>query len=134
VRDGLGAVIKPHLIYFDESIRRTFADSLNIDNALKEGREQEHRWDYLVGHGPSNKVIAVEPHSAENSEITTLINKRSAARRQLQNHICKEQQVAKWIWVASGKVHLTPLEKATFILAQNGIEFVGRKITNKHLE
>lgn len=41
--------------------------------------------------------------------------------------------VSKWLWVASGRVQFAPMEKATLRLAENGIEFVGRKITDKHL-
>lgn len=122
-----------HRIYFDEAVRSSFADSLDIDEALKEGREQENRWDYLLGHEPSKQVVGIEPHSAENSEITTVIKKRQAARRQLQEHLRDGVLVAKWLWVASGRVQFAPMEKATFRLAQNGIQFVGRKITNKHL-
>ncbi len=120
-------------MHFDEAVRSSFADSLDIDQGLKEGREQENRWDYLLGHGPSKQVVGIEPHSAENSEITTVIKKRQAARHQLQDHLCDGVFVAKWFWVASGKVQFAPMEKATLRLAQNGIEFVGRKITNKHL-
>jgi hypothetical protein len=133
VKDGLGAVIIAHHNYFDVDVRSSFADSLDIDGALKKGREQENRWDYLLGHGPSKKVIGVEPHSAENREIETVINKLVAARRQLQDHLCDGKFVAKWIWVASGKVHFAPMEKATLRLAQNGIKFVGRRIMNKDL-
>jgi hypothetical protein len=122
-----------HRIYFDEAVRSSFADSLDIDEALKEGREQENRWDYLLGHEPSKQVVGIEPHSAENSEITTVIRKLKAARRQLQGHLRDGVFVAKWLWVASGKVQFAPMEKATFRLAENGIKFVGRKITNKHL-
>jgi hypothetical protein len=133
VKDGLGGVLNAHRSYFDEAVRSSFADSLDIDEALKQGREQETRWDYLVGHEPSRKVVGIEPHSAENSEIATVIKKLQAARRQLQEHLRDGVFVAKWLWVASGKVQFTPMEKATFRLAQSGIEFVGRKITNKHL-
>ena len=110
-----------------------FADSLDIDEAFKEGREQENRWDYLLGHEPGKQVVAVEPHSASTSEVTTVINKRLAARQQLRDHLRDGVDVKIWLWVASGKVRFVPMEKAMFRLAQNGIEFVGRKITNKHL-
>ncbi|MCU4160053.1 hypothetical protein AiwAL_08020 [Acidiphilium sp. AL] len=132
VKDGLGAVVVSHRSYFDEGVRSLFGDSLDIDAALKEGKEQENRWDYLLGHTQSNKIIGVEPHSAENSEITTVIKKRKAALSQLQEHLRAGVLVSKWLWVASGRVQFAPMEKATLRLAQNGIEFVGRKIKNKH--
>ncbi len=122
-----------HHIYFDEAVRSSFADSLDIDEAFKEGREQENRWDYLLGHEPSKQVVGIEPHSAENSEITTVIKKLEAACQQIREHLRDGVFVAKWLWVASGKVQFAPMEKATFRLAQKGIKFVGRKITKKHL-
>ena len=122
-----------HRTYFDEAVRSAFADSLDIDKAFEKGREQENRWDYLLGHEPSKEVVGIEPHSAENSEIATVIKKLLAARRQLQEHLRNGVFVAKWLWVASGTVQFAPMEKATFRLAQNGVKFVGRKITNKHL-
>ena len=97
------------------------------------GHEQANRWDYLLGHAPSGKVVAVEPHSAKQDEITTVINKRAAAREQMRAHLNDGARVAKWLWVASGKVHFANTEKARLRLDQHGIEFVGTKVTSKHL-
>lgn len=133
VKDGLGAVKSAHREYFEVIARASLADSLDIDEGLKKGREQENRWDYLLGHDASKKLIAVEPHSADNSEITTVIKKRGAAIRQLQTHFRSGTNVAKWIWVASGKVRFLQFEKTRILLDQNGIEFVGGKIKLKHL-
>jgi hypothetical protein len=41
--------------------------------------------------------------------------------------------VAAWYWVASGKVDFVPHEKMLNHLNENGIEFVGRRLTAKHL-
>lgn len=80
VKDGLGAVRSAHKAYFAEAIRPAFADSIDIDEALQGGHEQENRWDYLVGHAASGAVVAVEPHSAKDDEVSTVIAKRTAAR------------------------------------------------------
>lgn len=133
VADGLGAVKSAHRNYFDTAIRQTFADSLDLDKAMQTGHEQANRWDYLLGHAPSGSVVAVEPHSAKQDEITTVINKRVAAREQIQGHLSDGARVTKWLWVASGKVHFAKTEKAIRRLDQHGIEFVGTKITAKHL-
>lgn len=122
-----------HRQYFDEEIRTDVADSLELDEALREGREQENRWDYLLGHLPSGEIVAVEPHSAKQDEITTVIKKRTAAREQLKEHLRDGVRVAKWLWVASGKVHFADTEKARRLLDQNGIEFVGAKVAAKHM-
>lgn len=133
VVDGLAAIKAAHRDYFEVAIRPVFADSLDLDEALKQGREQENRWDYLLGHSPSGDVVAVEPHSAKQDEITTVIKKRSAAREQLKGHLRDGVRVVKWLWVASGKVHFADTEKVRRLLDQNGIEFVGTKVAGKHL-
>ncbi|MFY9259680.1 MAG: hypothetical protein WAO71_04130 [Gallionella sp.] len=133
VLKGLGAVEKSHHDYFDNTIRNDFVDSLDLDKAMLEGHEQENRWDYLLGHEPSGKVVALEPHSAEQGEIKTVIKKRDAAKRHLQEHKKEDVDIAKWLWVASGKVHFLAIEKTTFALSEKGIEFVGSKVRAKHL-
>lgn len=133
VVDGLGAIKAAHRNYFEVAIRRAFADSLDLDEALRHGHEQENRWDYLLGHSPSGDVVAVEPHSAKHDEITTVIKKRSAAREQLKGHLRDGIHIVKWLWVASGKVHFADTEKVRRLLDQNGIEFVGTKVVAKHL-
>jgi hypothetical protein len=133
VRAGFGALKPAHRRYFEITARAAFADSLDIDEGLKKGREQENRWDYLLGYNTTKILIAVEPHTADNSEITTIIKKRRAAIMQLEGHIRSGARVYKWIWVASGRVRLLPFEKAKLLLDQNGIEFIGGEIGLRHL-
>jgi hypothetical protein len=122
-----------HRRYLDEEIRGDFDDSLNLDEALREGHEQENRWDYLLGYEPSSEVVAVEPHSAKQDQVSTVIRKRSAARQQLRKHLKQGARIHSWLWVASGKVHFADTEKARRRLDQNGIRFVGGKVLAKHL-
>lgn len=133
VKDGLAALKNAHRDHFDASIRQAFADSLDLDSAMQVGNEQANRWDYLLGHAQSGNVLAIEPHSAKQDEITTVINKRVAAREQIKGHLRDGARVTKWLWVASGKVHFANTEKARLRLDQHGIEFVGTKVTAKHL-
>ena len=133
VVDGLGAVNAAHRDCFEGAIRRDFSDSLDLDEALQEGHEQENRWDYLLGHSPSGELVAVEPHSAKQDEITTVIKKRAAAREQLKSHLRDGVRIVKWLWVASGKVHFADTERVRRLLDQNGIEFVGTKVAGRHL-
>lgn len=133
VQNGLSALESAHRKYFSTDIRAVFSDSLEIDENFRSGREQENRWDYLVGHGPSGEVVAVEPHSASQGEISTVIKKRAAAREYLRTHLRDGAKVVKWLWVASGKVMFASTEKAIRQLDQNGIEFVGTAIMARHL-
>ncbi len=133
VRDGLGAVAKEHHGKLHQDVRAHFGDSLDLDEAIRPGHDQEHRWDYLLGHTPSNKIVAVEPHSAESHEVKVVIAKRKAALEQLRPHLRNGARVAAWIWVASGRNQFTDTEKARRLLDQSGIEFVCPTVLAKHL-
>jgi hypothetical protein len=133
VEDGIAALKKAHRDYLHQDIRAAFADSLDVDEGLRKGREQENRWDYLLGHEESRDVVALEPHSAKQDEISTVIRKRKSALAQLRAHLRDDARVAKWLWVASGKGQFANTEKAKLLLDQNGIEFVGTQVLAKHL-
>lgn len=133
VQDGIGAVKKTDRTYLAEDIRGTLEDSLDLDAALQQDHRHENRWDYLLGHNPSEQLVAVEPHSAKQDAITTVINKRTAAKRQLVTHLKPGTHVSKWIWVASGKIYFADTEKIRRRLDQNGIEFAGGRVLAKHL-
>ena len=69
VQDGLGAMKSDLRHYIEDSQRMAFGDSLDLDEAMRPGREQENRWDYLLGHAPSGAVVGLEPHSAKDDEV-----------------------------------------------------------------
>lgn len=131
--DGLQALPKPALQLIDEGIRAHFGDSIDLDAALRSDFPGEHRWDYLVGHTDSATVVGVEPHSASTSEVSTVINKRECALRQLRPHANPESKVTAWYWVASGRIDFVPHERAVLRLEQAGITFVGSRLRQKHL-
>lgn len=133
VVDGISALKNADRTHIDEAVRNAFADSLDLDTALQEAHPQENRWDYLLGHSASGELVALEPHSAKEDEITTVIKKRKAAKQQLADHLEPSARVSKWLWVASGKVHFADTEKARRRLDQNGIEFIGSTVRAKHL-
>jgi hypothetical protein len=123
-----------HRSYVDEAIRPAFSDSLDLDEGLRPTHGQENRWDYLLGHAPSTAVIGLEPHSAKEDEVSKVIAKCAAARDQLRSHLKANARVAAWLWVASGKVHFADTERARRRLDQHGIQFVGTRVLQKHLE
>lgn len=133
VVDGFGAVKRADGDRFDKEIHADFADSLELDEAMRQGRDRENRWDYLLGHAPSGEVVAVEPHSAKQDQITKIIKKRAAARDQLVGHLRDGARVTKWLWVASGAVQFADTEKTRRLLDQHGIEFVGTTVMARHL-
>jgi hypothetical protein len=134
VKDGVQALKEKDRPFIDGEIRASFADSLALDAAFEKGHEQEHRWDYLLGHGESDKVFGFEPHTARNDQTSRVIRKRQEAMVQLRGHLRDGVRVADWFWVASGKVDFLPMEKAVLQLDQNGITFVGKGLLQKHLK
>lgn len=133
VADGLGAVKNAHRGYFDHGSDATSPTAWTWTRRWSGTTSKRTAGDYLLGHAPSGEVVAVEPHSAKQDEITRVIQKRAAAREQLRTHLREGARVTKWLWVASGKVHFADTEKARLRLDQNGIEFVGTKVAAKHL-
>jgi hypothetical protein len=133
VEDGMRAVKSSDGDCFHADVKSAFADSIDLDEAMKPGRDEENRWDYLLGHSASRTVIGVEPHSAKEDQVSTVIKKRKAAVEQLRPHLAAGKAVASWLWVASGNVQFADTEKTKLRLAQNGIEFVGKQVLPKHL-
>lgn len=132
VQDGLGAVKDKDKKFIDASIRTQFVDSLDTDEAFRVGRDQEPRWDYLLGH-EKGRLVAVEPHSAKTDEVDAVVNKKKALQQQLYGHLRDGKTIATWLWVASGTVCFPRGSKHEIKLSQVGIKFVGRRVMAKHL-
>lgn len=133
VHDGIAAMENSHRVYLAVDIRGGFGDSLDMDTSLQPAHPAENRWDYLLGHTPTRKLIAVEPHSAKEDQVSTIIRKRTAAKQQLVPHLKAGRRVDKWIWVASGSVQFSAFDKQIRRLDENGIEFAGKQVQAKHL-
>jgi hypothetical protein len=133
VKDGLGAIAAAHHAHVEMELRPAFGDSLDIDAGLLSGRESEHRWDYLLGHGPTRMVIALEPHSAKQDQVSTVIRKKQAAMDQLRGHLRDGVKIARWFWVASGDVQFADTERERRRLDQHGIEFIGKVLRARHV-
>lgn len=132
VHNGLAA-LGSDKDYVEPGIRSRFADSLDVDEALREAHPQDNRWDYLMGITSTGRVVGLEPHSAKEGEVSTVIAKRKKAIEQLSPHLKTGATIRAWFWVASGKVDFLNFEKAIRRLDQNGITFVGKKLLAKHL-
>lgn len=127
VHIGAGAIARKHhqLIARDQIDR--IGDSLDLDAATKLGREQEHRWDYLVSLPDSGKLVAIEPHTAADKEVRVIVQKKNNATRVLRDELRDGVRVTSWHWV-SGKVNFSRTGPDRRILDQNGIKFHGRLI------
>jgi hypothetical protein len=133
VRDGLRALGGNDGALIDESLRADFADSLDLDAATRATKPHDNRWDYLIGHAPTDAVVGVEPHAAKTDQVSVVIEKRRQSIKHLQTHLREGKRVSAWLWVASGSVDFHPHDKQVLHLAQNGITFVGKRLLAKHL-
>ena len=118
--------------FIEIRLRSEFADSLNLDAALEAELTTANRWDYLLGHRPSQKVVALEPHSGKSDEVSVVIAKHEAARQQLQAHLQPQATIVDWLWV-SPQVRFADTESVRRRLDQRGIRFVGTRVLRKHL-
>ena len=128
VERGVGALPRAHAALIAQGQRRRVGDSLDLDSATRAELPEENRWDYLLSIPDSSCIVAMEPHSARDSEVYTVIAKKRAAAEYLRDHLPARHRVARWFWVASGAVGFSRMDKATRLLDQNGIAFVGRTL------
>jgi hypothetical protein len=133
IRPGIQAVPGDKHKHIGESLRPEFLDSLDLDEATRPKYPHDARWDYLLGHAHSSQVIAIETHSAETSQVSKVIQKRTASLGHLRGQLAAGHKVAAWYWAASGRVDFVPHDKILNRLDQNGIQFVGGRLEAKHL-
>lgn len=113
-----------------KSERSKIGDSLDLDEAFRQAYPQENRWDYLLSVPTSSRIVGVEPHSAKDGEVSVVIAKKRSSTLRLQGHLIPQQRIAAWIWVASGTVEFSIMDRARRQLAQNGITFAGRMVSS----
>lgn len=133
IQEGIQAVPNDKRKHIAEPVRPDFLDSLDLDEASRPRHPNDARWDYLLGHAPSSLVVAIETHSAETSQVSRVIQKRTASLGHLQGQLGEGHSVAAWYWAASGRIDFVPHEKIVLRLSQNGIQFVGGRLEAKHL-
>lgn len=127
---GLGAIVARdrRLILLDQRTRIT--DSLNLEAALAATGHSGKKWDYLLSVGDTRKVVALEPHTASDTDIAAVIQKRREARLFLTRHFRTGSAVHRWLWVSHGPCSFSNNERARRQLDQHGIEYVGRLVRN----
>lgn len=132
-RDGLNALEKRHRLLIEDSIKRRFQDSLDLDAAFTPEHANENRWDSVLGDGKKSQLVGLEPHSAKAGEVSTVIRKKQKALEQLKGHLRPGKSVRRWFWVSPGAVQFPVLDRVQLQLAQENIRFVGEQLLAKHL-
>jgi hypothetical protein len=128
VVDGLGAFSPRHRALVAISERTKIGDSLDLDEALRRAFPNANRWDYVFSVPRSGKLIALEPHTARDAEISVLVAKKRHAMEQLRRNLRPQHAVSEWLWVSQGRTSFSSMERATRRLAQAGIKYLGRSV------
>lgn len=128
VRNGMDAITNADTILIALEERPKIGDSINLDNAMKDDLPEHNRWDYVLSVPSIGQLVGVEPHSARDSEISVVIEKKKQAITFLHDHLPPHHRVSKWYWVSHGAVRFSVMERARRRLDQAGIAFSGHLI------
>jgi hypothetical protein len=128
VKVGLGAFKKPDTTLIRRADRPKVGDSLDLDSAMAADFPQHNRWDYILSVPQNAELVAIEPHSARDSEVSVVIRKKQQASDYLRAHLPPSRRPAKWLWVSHGRVGFSRMERARRQLAQKGISFEGHEV------
>lgn len=128
VMNGMDAFLARDRSLIAVSERQKIGDSLDLDEALRKDFPNANRWDYVFSVPGASKLIALEPHTAKDSEISVLIAKKKHAAAQLRRHLQPKYGVSAWFWVSHRRTSFSRMEQATRRLAQEGIAYLGRSV------
>jgi hypothetical protein len=104
--------------------------SVDVDQALVASRPDDNRWDYGIGvKNGSEHVVWVEIHPASSHHVQAVIDKLKWLRGWLGSEAPSLRRLPpRFVWVASGKVALTPNSPQRRKVAQAGIYFAGERV------
>jgi hypothetical protein len=130
-RSGLGALRGVHRQHIEAEDTRRLRGSVDVDTALAATCPNDPRWDYAIGHQPSNHesetVYWVEIHPASSGEVNDVLQKLVWLKAWLRNSAPRLNSMRKeFIWVSSGRTSFTlssPQQKQFALL---GLQHKGR--------
>lgn len=137
-RSGLQALHGTDRQHVEADDAQRLSGSVNVDAALTQSHPNDPRWDYAVGHRPTNRkeevVYWIEIHPASNGDIKVVLAKLIWLRSWVRKSAPHLQAMKKvFVWVSSGKTSFTlssPQQKQFALL---GLRHKGRvfKIPNE---
>jgi hypothetical protein len=129
-KPGLQA-LGAHAKLIDSASPRSLVGSVDLDAAVRAEFPREPRWDYGLGVKQSSglKAVWVEVHRATDGDVAAVIKKA----RWLKTWLSKspgtlKQLPAELIWIADGRVGLSPKSPKRALLAQEGVKFRGSRL------
>ncbi|HEY5328188.1 MAG TPA: hypothetical protein VIJ27_14390 [Mucilaginibacter sp.] len=101
--------------------------SVDIDECVKSEYPNANRWDYCFGY--NNKAYFVEVHSANTSEVSTMLNKLQWLKDWLNSsapELNKIKANPPYYWVMSGKYDILPNSPQAKRIAQAGLKPISK--------
>lgn len=115
---------------------RRLTGSICLDLALAEMMPNDPRWDYGIGHRPTNReemVYWIEVHPATEGDIVAILRKHNWLAAWLKSSAPELNSLHRnFVWVSSNKTSFTQSSPQGKRLAQHGLMLAGRhfKIPN----
>lgn len=121
-KTGIGGIKTEHHKMIKLNDSHSAIGSMDIDSACKESHPNSARWDYLITiHKINGENLAfIEVHGATPKEVDTMIKKKKWLETWL-NEIGLIKFPKAFIWIASGKMAITPHSRYSKNLAKWGL-------------
>jgi len=131
---GLRALRKADKQHVTAEDPRRIRGSVDIDTTVRKEYPNDSRWDYAIGHQPSNVkgevIYWIEVHPASNGEVKVVIAKLQWLKKWLKESASDLNELRReYIWLASGKTSFTRSSPQQKRIAQQGLQFQGRVFT-----
>ena len=133
ISDGPGAMLGADRDLIEQSVRKLFLDSIDVDAAFNKATTQRGKPLGLFLGYEDNFVVALEPHHGNHKEVKVVIAKKRSCRDQIKAHVIPGREPRIWPWV-SKNTDFIALDKARPLLDQEGILYVGKIRLKKHLK
>jgi hypothetical protein len=105
---------------------RRLTGSVDLDTTLQEKYPQDNRWDYGIGHRPTNRkdemIYWIEVHSASAGQIKVVLAKLQWLKAWLGSSAQRLKVLHReFIWVSTGKTSFTSTSPQLKQFAQLGL-------------
>jgi hypothetical protein len=128
---GLQALSRADKAHVTAEDTRRLTGSVNVDLTLKAKLPKEPRWDYAIGHLPTNltheMVYWVEIHPANDRGVAEVLKKLTWLKQWLRDFAPLLRAMPRaFVWVSSGMTSFTPSSPQQKQFALLGLQHKGR--------
>ncbi len=128
---GLRALRSQDRTHVDAQDTQRLSGSVDLDSVLQADQPNDPRWDYGVGHRPSNlngreMIYWIEIHPATDGEVKVVIGKLQWLKQWLSSSARKLNAMHReFVWLSSGKTSLTLTAPQRKKMALEGLQHKG---------